>query len=124
VFTVPELAAKALGPYLAKHLKRRFGSTEVGLTEFIPTAARLALDCIGTSDALYHNVEHTMLVTLAGYYIMRGRALLIPTESSDFIHLIIACLFHDIGYVRGILQGDGPHDCVINAGGEKIKLPR
>ena len=124
MFTVPELAAKALGSYLAKHLKRRFGSTEVGLTEFIPSAARLALDCIGNSDALYHNVEHTMLVTLVGYDIMRGRALLIPTDSSDFIHLIIACLFHDIGYVRGILQGDGPHDHVINAGGEKIKLPR
>jgi hypothetical protein len=124
LFTVPELAAKALGSYLAKHLKRRFGSTEVGLTEFIPSAARLALDCIGNSDALYHNVEHTMLVTLVGYDIMRGRALLIPTDSSDFIHLIIACLFHDIGYVRGILQGDGPHDYVINANGEKIKLPR
>ena len=124
LFTVPELAAKALGSYLAKHLKRRFGSTEVGLTEFIPSAARLALDCIGNSDALYHNVEHTMLVTLVGYDIMRGRALLIPTDSSDFIHVIIACLFHDIGYVRGVLQGDSPHDCVINANGEKIKLPR
>jgi hypothetical protein len=72
LFTVPELAAKALGSYLAKHLKRRFGSTGVGLTEFIPSAARLALDCIGNSDALYHNVEHTMLVTLVGYDIMRG----------------------------------------------------
>jgi hypothetical protein len=123
LFTVPELAAKALGSYLAKHLKRRFGSTEVGLTEFIRSAARLALDCIGNSDALYHNVEHTMLVTLVGYDIMRGRALLIPTDSSDFIHLIIACLFHDIGYVRGVLQGDSPHDYVINANGEKIKLP-
>ncbi len=124
MFTVPELAAKALGSYLAKHLKRRFGSTEVGLTEFIPSATRLALDCIGNSDALYHNVEHTMLVTLVGCDIMRGRALLIPTDSSDFIHVIIACLFHDIGYVRGILPGDSPRDCVIKANGEKVKLPR
>ena len=124
MFTVPELAAKALGSHLAKHLKRRFGSTETGLTEFIPSAAKLALDCIANSDALYHNVEHTMLVTLVGYDIMRGRALLIPTDSSDFIHLITACLFHDIGYVRGILQGDSPQDCVINARGEKIKMPR
>lgn len=124
LFTVPELAAKALGSHLAKHLKRRFGSTEADLTEFLPSAARLALDCIGNSDALYHNVEHTMLVTLVGYDIMRGRALLIPTESSDFVHVIISCLFHDIGYVRGILQGDGPDDCVIDANGEKIKLPR
>ena len=124
LFTVPELAAEALGSHLAKHMKRRFGSTEAGLAELIPSAARLALDCIGNSDALYHNVEHTMLVTLVGYDIMKGRALLMPTDPSDFAHLIIACLYHDIGYVRGILQGDGPDGHVINASGEKIKLPR
>jgi len=107
VITVPELAADALGSFLADHMTRRFGSTDVGLTEGIPSAARLALDCIGNSDALYHTVEHTMLVTLAGYDIMRGRALLKPTDASDFAHLILACLFHDIGYVRGILEGDG-----------------
>ena len=31
-----------------------------------------AIDCIGTSDALYHNVEHTMLVTLVGYENLKG----------------------------------------------------
>jgi hypothetical protein len=87
-------------------------------------AARLALESIGNSDALYHNVEHTMLVTLAGYDIMRGRALLKPTDASDFAHLIFACLFHDIGYVRGILEGDGPDGYVIDAKGGKTTLPR
>ncbi len=96
MITVPELAADALGSFLTGHLTRRFGSTNVGLTEAIPSAARLALDCIGNSDALYHTVEHTMLVTLAGYDVMRGRALLMP-DVSDFAHLILACLFHDIG---------------------------
>ena len=79
MFTVPELAAKALGAYLAKHVKRRFGSTEAALTELIPSAARLALDCIGNTNALYHTVEHTMLVTLVGYDIMKDpRAALDP----------------------------------------------
>jgi len=64
VITVPELAAEALGSFLADHITRRFGSTDAPLTELIPSAARLALECIGNSDALYHNVEHTMLVTL------------------------------------------------------------
>ena len=124
MITVPELAADALGSFLADRMTRRFGSTDVGLTEVIPSAARFALDCIGNSDALYHTVEHTMLVTLAGYDIMRGRALLMPTDVSDFAHLIIACLFHDIGYVRGILKGDGPDGYVIDAKGGKTKLPR
>jgi hypothetical protein len=124
VITVPELAAEALGRYLAEHLGRRYGSTDAGLIEAIPSAARLALDCIGNSDALFHNVEHTMLVTLAGYDIMKGRALLKPTDAGDFAHLIVACLFHDIGYVRGILQSDGPDGYVIDAKDGKIKLER
>jgi hypothetical protein len=124
MITVPELAADALGSYLADHMNRRFGSTQAGLAELIPTVARLAVECIGNSDALYHNVEHTMLVTLVGYDIIRGRALLTPTHPSDFAHLIVACLMHDIGYVRGILKGDGDGGYVINAKGDKIKLPR
>jgi hypothetical protein len=92
VITVPELAAEALGSFLADHITRRFGSTDAPLTELIPSAARLALECIGNSDALYHNVEHAMLVTLAGYDIVRGRALLIPTDASDFAHLIFASM--------------------------------
>ena len=124
MITVPELAAEALGSYLAEHMTRRFGSTQASLTELIPSAARLALDCIGNSDALYHNVEHTMLVTLAGYDIMRGRALLTSTSAGDFAHLLIACLFHDIGYVRGIFKDDGPDGYVIDANGGKTKLAR
>jgi len=124
VITVPELAAEALGSFLADDMTRHFGSTDAGLTELIPMAARLALESIGNSDALYHDVEHTMLVTLAGYDIMRGRALLIPTNATDFAHLMFACLFHDIGYVRGILEGDGPDGYVIDAKGGKTRLPR
>jgi hypothetical protein len=124
LITVPELSAEALGSFLAEHLNRNFGSTHAHLAELIPSIARIALECIGNSDALYHNVEHTMLVTLAGYDIMRGRALMRPTYAGDFAHLIVACLLHDIGYVRGILSGDGEDGYVIDAKGNKIKLPR
>jgi hypothetical protein len=124
MLTIPELAAEALGAYLAEHMTRRFGTTGAKLVEVIPSAARLALECIGNSDAPFHNVEHTMLVTLAGYDIMKGRALLTPTDASDFAHLIFACLFHDIGYVRGVLTGDGVNGSVVDAHGGKINLPR
>ncbi len=124
MITVPELAAEALGSFLHEHLSRRFASTHADLTELIPSVARLSLECIGNSDALYHNVEHTMLVTLVGYDIMKGRALLTPTYPSDYAHLLVACLLHDIGYVRGILSGDGADGYVIVAKGGKAKLPR
>ncbi|MFZ0195740.1 MAG: metal-dependent phosphohydrolase [Pseudolabrys sp.] len=124
MLTIPELAAEALGSHLAERMSRRFGSTDAGLIEGVQSAARLALDCIGNSDALYHNVEHTMLVTLVGYDILSGRQLSTETTASDFAHVIIACLFHDIGYVRGILNGDSADGYIVDGKGNKAELPR
>jgi hypothetical protein len=124
MITVPELAAEALGSFLSTHMDRRFGLTQAGMTELISSVARLALECIGNSDALYHNVEHTMLVTLVGYDIMKGRSLLMPTSAEEYAHVIVACLLHDIGYVRGVLMGDSENSYVIDAKGNKAKLPR
>lgn len=124
VITVPELAADALGSFLASYMQRRYGTSDSSFCELVPSIARIAMECIGNSDALYHNVEHTMLVTLAGHDIMRGRALHTHMPASDYAHLIIACLMHDIGYVRGIFRDDNEDGYVIDAAHNKIKLPR
>jgi hypothetical protein len=124
MLTIPELAAEALGSHLAAHMDRRFRSTDAHLIERVQSAARLAIECIGNSDALYHNVEHTLLVTLVGYDILNGRRLFTETNASDSVHLIIACLFHDIGYVRGILSDDSADGYIIDAEGNKAELPR
>ena len=122
--TIPELAADFLGSFLASHMQVRFGCSGAHLTEIVSSIARLALENIGKSDALYHDVEHTMLVTLAGHDILQGRALHSPVSAEEYVHFIIACLVHDIGFVRGILQGDGQDGYVINATGRKLSLPR
>src|SRR3974377_2156285 len=106
MMTVPELAAETLGEFLANYMRRRFGSSQAHLVEMVPSIARIAIECIGNSDALFHNVEHTMLVTLAGHDIMRGRALRTHVTASDYANLIVACLTHDIGYVRSIFLQD------------------
>src|SRR6476660_2395795 len=124
MMTVPELTADALGSFLAKYMQRRYGSAESRLVDLVPSIARIAMECIGNSDALYHNVEHTMLVTLAGHDILRGRALHAHMPPEDYAHLIIACVTHDIGYVRGIFAQDDADGFVIDAAGNKVKLPR
>jgi len=124
VITVPELAADALGNFLASNMQRRFGASSARLVDTVPSIARIALECIGNSDALYHNVEHTMLVTLAGHDIMRGRALHCHTSPEDYAHLMIACVTHDIGYVRGVLKDDDAEGFVVDAKGRKVSLPR
>jgi hypothetical protein len=65
-----------------------------------------------------------MLVTLVGYDILKGRRLFVETTASDFAHVLLACLFHDIGYVRGILNGDRSDAYVIDAKGGRACLPR
>ena len=124
MITLPGLAAEALGAFLADDMRDRFGVSHARLAEIVPFAAKLALECIGNSDALYHNVEHTMLVTLAGHDIFKGRALLTDRALDDYSNFIVACLSHDIGYVRGVVKGDGPDGYVIDASGHKVKLPR
>jgi hypothetical protein len=124
MITLPELAAEALGSFLASDMKDRFGASHARLAEVVPFAARLALECIGNSDALYHNVEHTMLVTLAGHDIFKGRALLMPSTPTDYSNFIVACLTHDIGYVRGIIKGDADDGYIVDGTGRKVSLPR
>jgi hypothetical protein len=124
MITIPELVSQALGSFLTAETKGRFGSSQAGLIELVPFAAKLTLECIGNSDALYHNVEHTMLVTLAGHDILIGRALLRPTTVGDYANFILACLTHDIGYVRGIVQGDEDDSYVVDVTGRTVRLPR
>ncbi len=124
MITVPELAADALGKFLANYMRRRFGSSQTHLVEMVPSIARIAIECIGNSDALYHNVEHTMLVTLAGHDILRGRALHSHMPAEDYAHVIIACLTHDIGYVRGLLPDDDADGYAVDTAGRKVMLPR
>jgi hypothetical protein len=124
MITVPELAADALGEFLSGYMRKRYGASQAHLSEIVPSIARIAIECIGNSDALYHNAEHTMLVTLAGHDILRGRALHNDMPAADYAHVIIACLTHDIGYVRGLFEQDGDDGYVIDAARHKITLPR
>jgi hypothetical protein len=69
-------------------------------------AAQLALETIATSDAVYHDVNHTIMVTLVGQEILRGRHISVGgVTPRDWLHFIVSLLFHDIGYVRGDLSG-------------------
>jgi hypothetical protein len=61
---------------------------------------------------------------MVGRDILQGLTMSRRIESSDYTHLIIACLLHDIGYVRGILSGDTADEFVVSDDGSKITLPR
>lgn len=70
-------------------------------------AGRMALENIANSDALYHDLEHTIMVTCVGQEILRGKHLLEGGVSpQEWLHGIVALLCHDIGYVYGICADD------------------
>jgi hypothetical protein len=123
MITIPQVMAQTLGAFLAAETRGRFGASHANLADFLPYVSRLTLECIGNSDALYHNIEHSMLVALAGHDILMGRALLRPTTPRDYSNFILACLTHDIGYVRGVVQGDGDGVYVADVTGRTVRLP-
>ena len=121
MITLPRLAAESLEKLLGTFMRRRYDEDSARIVE---GATRTALECIGNSDALYHNIEHTMLVTLAGQAILQGRHLHGHLSAEDYTHILVACLAHDIGYVRGLFEDDDEDGFVIDAAGNKVSLPR
>jgi hypothetical protein len=95
----------------AKNLKEGYYSTYGGLkpdyADIIAWAGSMALENIANSNALYHDVEHTIFVTMVGQEILRGKHIReggVSTE--DWLHFTISLLCHDIGYVRGVCRQD------------------
>ena len=84
---------------------------------------RVAMENIANSDAPYHNAEHTMMVTLVGQEILRGKHIREGGVSPrDWIHFIISLLCHDIGYVRRVCLRDGNNRYVCNEKGDLVDL--
>jgi HD domain len=124
VKTITALAAIKLGKFLAKDFRRIFGPAHDDVAERLGSLARSTIECLGRSDALYHNYEHTLQVTMVGRDILHGMTLSQRIEPEDYSHLIVACLLHDIGYMRGVLRGDTETEFVVDGRGKKVPLPR
>ena len=121
---ITALAANKLGKSLTKDFRRIFGPAHDEVAERLGSLARSTIECLGRSDALYHNYEHTLQVTMVGRDILRGMTLSQRIEPEDYSHLIVACLLHDIGYMRGVLSGDTENEFVVDRNEKKVTLPR
>ena len=118
------LLADALGRNLTETYRRIYGDQEPHIASGLDEAARLVIERIAGSDALYHDCQHTALVTLCVQDVLRGRRLEQTITPSDWGHTIWAALHHDIGYVRGICAGDTAEAFVIDAAGNTVIPPR
>jgi len=118
------LLADALGRNLAETYRRNYGGQEPHIAAALDEGAQLVIERIASSDALYHDCQHTALVTLCVQDILHGCRLERMITPSDWLHTIFAALHHDIGYVRGICAGDTAEHFVIDAAGNTVTPPR
>jgi hypothetical protein len=93
--------------------------------EAIQRVARLSLSRIARSNALYHDLDHTLLVTMVGQDMLRGRiARSADVSSKDWIHFVASLLLFAVGFVRGACPGDRYDRFVIDDMGDTVALPR
>jgi len=87
---ITAIAANKLGNFLTRDFRRIFGSAHDDIAERLGSAARSTIECLARSDALYHNYEHTLQVTMVGRDILQGMMVHQRIEPTDYHHLITA----------------------------------
>jgi hypothetical protein len=119
------------GPAIERFLERtiaRFTTSfpDAGELErtLLERATTEALDLLLGCDCPYHDMHHTLLVTDAGQAILHGRQLIRgDLQASDWLHAVIAMLYHDIGYLRGLLRGDLEGSYIADEAGHRALAP-
>ncbi|MEM6638091.1 MAG: metal-dependent phosphohydrolase [Pseudomonadota bacterium] len=124
MFNPSSSVAAAFADHLSETYLEYFSRRVSEHAAYIHGCARLILERLGNSDAPYHNAEHTMMVTLVGQEILRGRLLTEAVEPDDWLHYMLALLVHDIGYARGICRGDTKTSVIIDSHGNSVTPPR
>lgn len=124
MFNPTELLIDAFVERLQQDYRRTYGVLEPSYPGIIAWAGRMALENIANSDALYHDVEHTLMVTLVGQEILKGKHLREGGVSPhDWLHFMLSLLCHDIGYVRGVCRDDRPGVYTTGRDGQTVTLP-
>ncbi|MBV1876351.1 MAG: hypothetical protein KUG79_01795 [Pseudomonadales bacterium] len=123
MFNPVSILIDAFIPKIASHYIDLFGENKADL-QLIRLTARNTLEIIANSNAPYHDINHTMLITLVGAEIIKGKIQVRgQISANDWVHMLIALLHHDIGYVRGICKADRDGRYAINNEGDTIAPP-
>ena len=88
-------------------------------------ASRMAFSRLARSNAMYHNLGHTLMVSLVGADIIRGKLYRDgDVSSSDWVHFMVSLVSFGLGFTRNLLKADKANVCVIGDQGETLALPR
>jgi hypothetical protein len=119
MFNPTEIVIQAFVQHLQNMYGQIYGVLEPAYPDIIGFVARLSLENIADSDAAYHDMNHTIMVTLVGQEILRGKHIRDGgVTPRDWLHFTISLLCHDIGYVRGVCRDDRDGHYVCNEKGD------
>jgi hypothetical protein len=123
MFNPTQVVIEAFVHELQAMYARIYGVLEPTYPGIIAFIGRGAMENIANSDAPYHNAEHTMMVTLVGQEILRGKHIREGgVTPHDWLHFISSLLCHDIGYVRGVCLCDRNGRYVCNEQGDLVDV--
>jgi hypothetical protein len=118
-----ELTIDMFVEQLKKAYQRTYGDIDSDFGRIVAWCGRLALENISNSDALYHDIDHTVMVSLAGQAIIEGKHLREGgVTPRDWMHYMIAVLCHDIGYVKGVCKNDTKEMFATGVGDELVHI--
>ena len=122
MLNVTQLLATEVANRLGANFAVSFVGADAGHLALATRVSSDALHRIAACDALYHNVEHTVYVTLVGLQILLGKQILEgDVTREDWLNVVVALLCHDIGYVRGVCLSDAADRIATGIRGHTIR---
>ena len=114
--------------YLAR-LRREFvvAHPEVGRThlDVLERAGRISLHHVARTNALYTNLESTLLVAEVSLRVLEGRQIeRFDVTPDDWLHFVLGSLSVFVGFARGVVPGDDGRKLVVAADGRTVELER
>ena len=93
--------------------------------DVLERAGRMSLHHVARSNALYTNLESTLLVAEVALRILEGRQIeRFDVSPDDWLHFMLGAFSSYVGFARGVVPGDNGRKLVISPDGATLELDR
>jgi hypothetical protein len=124
MFRPSKILSEAFVKRVTGNYRKCFGEGPPGHLETLTLSARMSMSRLARTNALYHNLDHTMMVALVGEDIIRGRLYRDgDVRSIDWLHFMVSLFSFGLGFTRRLCREDAGSTCVIDAEGNTTTLP-
>jgi hypothetical protein len=125
LFNPTKIVIDAFVARVRDNYTRIYGDMRPEFLSVLDFVTRMTLENIANSDAPYHDMEHTIMVTEVGQEVLRGKHVVEGGVSPrTWLNFVISLLCHDIGYIRGVCRNDREPCYVTDFDGGTVTLAR